>query len=58
MSQGEATNALESGTPELVTKWPEGVTPFIGIPNKLLVVAYIGWLIAINLLVTKSKKRS
>jgi len=56
ISQMQAVGALNTGTPELMTSLPEGVNSIIGIPNRLLVVSYIGWLIAINLLSLKFLK--
>jgi hypothetical protein len=56
MSQMQKVGALNMETPQLLTSLPEGVSSIIGISNRFLVFAYIGWLIAINLLVLRFKK--
>lgn len=58
MTQMQAAGALTAGTPELMTSLPEGVNSFIGIPNRLLVFSYIGWLIAINISIMRAQKKS
>lgn len=57
MSQMQKVGALNMETPQLLTSLPEGVNSVIGISNRLLVFAYIGWLISINLLVIKRKNK-
>lgn len=56
ISQMQKIGALSS-TPQLLTSLPEGVTSVIGYANRLLVVSYLGWLIAINLLIIKLSKK-
>ena len=57
ISQMQSVGALNMETPQYLDSLPEGVNSVIGIPNRLLVFTYIGWLIAINLLVIKFKKK-
>lgn len=57
MSQMQAAGALASGTPELMLMLPAGVNSVIGYANRLLVVSYIGWLIAINAVVLSIRKK-
>jgi hypothetical membrane protein len=49
--------ALPSGTPELITTLPEGVIGLHGIPNRLLVLSYLAWLIVINKTLLHQKER-
>jgi hypothetical protein len=44
----KAAGAFRPDVIELITTLPEGVTAFHGIPNRLLVISYLGWLIVIN----------
>ncbi len=57
ISQMQSVGALNMDAPQYLSSLPEGVNSVIGIPNRLLVFTYIGWLIAINLLVIKFKKK-
>lgn len=57
ISQMQSVGALNMETPQYLASLPEGVNSVIGIPNRLLVLTYIGWLIAINLFVIKFKKK-
>ncbi len=58
ISQMQSVGALNMETPQYLDSLPEGVNSVIGIPNRLLVFTYIGWLIAINLFVLKFKGKT
>ncbi|MEN9327969.1 MAG: hypothetical protein RI947_777 [Candidatus Parcubacteria bacterium] len=57
ISQMQKVGALNMDKPQLLTSLPEGVTSIIGISNRSLVFAYIAWLIAINLMVMRLRKK-
>jgi hypothetical protein len=56
ISQMLQAGAMNMETPQLLMSLPEGITTVIGYANRFLVVAYLGWLIAVNWLVMKKNR--